>query len=92
MRYNGEERPTCPALLHTSPPILRILILQVGLRWSPSTSLLLHLYLVVLNEGLSSSFYTPPKAVAGGVIHENMGNRLEEGAGDLPAKVGPERR
>jgi hypothetical protein len=37
----------------------------------------------VLNEGLSSSFYTPPRAVPSGVIHENMGNPLEEGVGYL---------
>jgi hypothetical protein len=44
-----------------------------------------------LTEGLSSSVYTPPRVVPDGVIHENMGYRLEEGAGDLPAKVGAER-
>jgi hypothetical protein len=68
--YKVEERPTRPAHLHASPPMLSIVILEVGPRWSPSTSLLLHLYLGV--EGcFPPPFYRLDRSVPGGGLHGN---------------------
>jgi hypothetical protein len=83
MRYKVEERPTRLALLLTLP----ILTLQVGPRWSPSISLLLHLCFGVLNGEFSSSLYSPPRVVFGRVIQGNLVNRLGEGVADLLAKT-----